>query len=113
MHGKDINKDAYKAARIGRVGVDHFALAALHNRIAYENRLDEFADYLVREVIELEGEQFDAMDEKFQVFCVTLHTVVNFLFSGTTRSKADSSLSLAEFTRSCRSRGDILLQTQY
>ena len=113
MHGKDINKDAYKAALIGRVGVDHFALAALHNRIAYENRLDEFADYLVREAIKLEGEQFDAMDEKFQVFCVTLHTVVNFRLSGTTRSKADSSLNLAEFTRSCRNRGDILLQTQY
>ena len=70
MHGRDINKDAYKAALIGRVGVDHFALAALHNRLSYENRLDEFADYLVREVIKLEGEQFDALDEKFQVFFI-------------------------------------------
>ena len=77
MHGKDINKDAYKAALIGRVGVDHFALAALYNRISYENRLDEFADYLVRKVIKLEGEQFDAMDEKFQVFLTFFLAVIN------------------------------------
>ena len=66
LHGNDINKDEFIASKIGQIGVDHFALAALYSRFKYDESLEQYNDLLVKRVLRLEAEAINILADKFQ-----------------------------------------------
>ena len=66
LHGGDINKDEHILSKVGQLGVDHFALGSLYSYLKKSGKLDENADFLVREILRLEAESLSATEPKFQ-----------------------------------------------